>query len=158
MKKAILTVAMVSSSVFAHAQYVNGIFTTQIKNGVGVEVTMSFEADSTKIVNSQTYATFFKQSNVPLYAEKNPELDSLELFLKHEVNLQSLMTRLKLNNGTSFEPINVPANMIYLNQEGDINISYVFKAQNGYGNLIMGKAIATSTTKDEKINRTVFIY
>ena len=85
MKKAILTVAMVSSSVFAHAQYVNGIFTTQIKNGVGVEVTMSFEADSTKIVNSQTYATFFKQSNVPLYAEKNPELDSLELLIDKKV-------------------------------------------------------------------------
>ena len=156
--KKVLLVSGLLVSMSGFAQYANGIFTTKIRNGVGVEVAMSFKVDSTKVVNSNTYTAFFKETNTPNYIEKHPGLDSLELFLEREVSFQSLMTRFELKNGTSFDPINVPDNMIYISPENNVNVSFAFKAQNGYGNLILGKAIATSTIKDGKIERKVFIY
>ena len=157
MKKGILTVAMFIAAMGVKAQYVDGVFTSRIKNGIGEEVTLQFKTDSVGVINSKAFSLFWNGGNIPKFIESHPGLDSLELFLQHELDVASVLAQCKLTNGTSYQPVNAPANMIYVN-ENDVNISFVFKAQNRVGNTLVGKIIGCSSDGGQRVERKVFIY
>jgi hypothetical protein len=61
---------------------------------------------------------------------------NVETYLTQATHMASFFTKLGLKSSTSYAPISNSEGFIYVTDKGEINISFPFKGQNGYGNMI----------------------
>jgi hypothetical protein len=84
-------------------------------------------------------STTFNNPKNADYIEKHKSHPHYETFLFSNINMASIYAQMDLKNYQSYLPIEGSEGMIYI-IDGKINISFPFKAQNGYGNMIFMKA------------------
>jgi predicted GIY-YIG superfamily endonuclease len=90
------------------------------------------------------------------YIEKYKSHPHYETFLFSNINMASIYAQMDLKNYQSYLPIEGSEGMIYI-IDGKINISFPFKAQNGYGNMIFMKAYYSMKFVNGKTETTHFV-
>lgn len=152
MKKYILTslVFLVTLVCFGQSyKHQNGHIYIPLKNGIGVSQTVKLslaKEDYDEIKNSQLF-------------KKNTEKgESVGSFLAFQILRTSFDVNSQIKNHTSLKYIPNAVGSIYFTMEDGIEkimITYPFKCENGYGNLVSSKTIST-IDKDNEI--TCYVY
>jgi hypothetical protein len=127
-------------------QIKDGYFITTLKSGVGeiINVKLSISTETINLIQSNECfqywdsVTFNNPKNAD-FIEKHKNHPHYETFLFSNINMASLYAQMDLKNSQSYLPIEGAEGMIYI-MDGKVNISFPFKAQNGYGNMIFMKA------------------
>ena len=127
-------------------QIKDGYLITTLKSGVGemINVKLSINAETINLIQSNDCfknwdSTTFNNPKNADYIEKHKSHPHYETFLFSNINMASIYAQMDLKNYQSYLPIEGSEGMIYI-IDGKINISFPFKAQNGYGNMIFMKA------------------
>jgi hypothetical protein len=144
-------------------QIKDGYFITTIKSGVGenINVKLSISAETIELIQSNDCfkawdsITFNNPKNAD-YIEKHKNHAHFETFIFSNLNILSFYAKMELKNYESYLPIEGSEGMIYVS-DGKINISFPFKAQNGYGNMIFMKAYYTMKFVNGKTETSHFI-
>ena len=92
------------------------------------------------------------------YINKHKDWDKVILYINSQIRMSLFYVKMKLKNGNSLDFIDGSKGMIYLNEKGEIKISYNFKAQNGYGNFITSQCIYSISLKDGEEKTDCYIY
>ena len=138
-------------------------FTTTLKSGVGeiINVKFSISAETINLIKSHEAfkdwdSTTFSNPKNAGYIEKNKNHEHYETFLYSNINMTSIYAQMDLKNSQSYLPIEGSEGMIYIIDD-KINISFPFKAQNGYGNMIFMKAYYSMSFLNGKTEISHFI-
>jgi hypothetical protein len=145
--------------------YENDVLTTTQETGTRVEKDMIFsltQKNYESIKNSELFIkweerTFSNPANEG-YINKHKDWDRVILYINSQIRMSLFYVKMKLKNGNSLDFIDGSKGMIYLNEKGEIKISYNFKAQNGYGNFITSQCIYSITLKDGEEKTDCYIY
>jgi hypothetical protein len=137
-----------SANVFAQHKIENGIFKTDMRNGLGEKTPINFVIDSLtieKISKHPVYldwdSTTFSNSINEEFIKKNKDKTHLEMFLMGKVAMGSHEVKYSLKIYNSYTPLQSEYNRIYVSEEGDILFRYAIKAQNSYGNFLHQTAV-----------------
>ena len=132
-------------------------FYTTFKSGVGETTPVKFKLGSDfleKLPKSEIYLLWEKDtySNPENsgYVEKNKDKTHIETYLMSCTSMASFYAKLGLKNGSSYTPIANGEGFIYVNDKGEVNFSFPFKGQNGYGNMLIATAYYTEKIKNGK--------
>jgi hypothetical protein len=168
--KKLLVLSMVLMSFLSYGQekptYDGEYFYTTLENGVGVEQKMRFSLsknDYEKIKSSDLFKkwkeiTWSNPKNAG-YIEHHKGWDEVIMYLNGLITSSKFTLKyIKLKNGNSLEFINDSKGTIYLSDNNGIRISYPFKAQNGYGNSIVGKTIHSVDMKEGEEKSETYVY
>lgn len=152
MKKIILTLVISVSSLVLKAQekyysYTDGTFTITIENGLDIKKQVSFslsEKDIEKIKETENFKI-------------NKEDDVIKYVWSNTISAV-YRAKYQLTHINSFDFIDDNKGMIYVTDDGKLNISYKFKAQNGFGNYIYSTCYYTAYAKrgKEKIECNIY--
>ena len=145
--------------------YKNEMLVTLQETGARVEKDMVFSLSSKNydnIKNSELFIkweerTFSNPANEG-YINKHKDWDKVILYINSQIGISLLDAEMQLKNGNSLDFIDGSKGIIYLNEEGEIRISYNFKAQNGYGNFIISQCIYSISLKDGEKKTDCYIY
>ena len=144
-------------------QIKDGYLITTLKSGVGemINVKLSINAETINLIQSNDCfknwdSTTFNNPKNADYIEKHKSHPHYETFLFSNINMTSLYAQMDLKNSQSYLPIEGAEGMIYI-IDGKINISFPFKAQNGYGNMIFMKAYYSMKFVNGKTETTHFV-
>jgi hypothetical protein len=159
----LLFCVITSLSYSQEYQIKEGYFTTTLKSGVGemINVKLSLSDETINLIKSNESfkywdSTTFSNPENAGYIEKNKNHPHYETFLNSNVNMSSIYAQMDLKNSQSYLPIEGSEGMIYI-KDGKINISFPFKAQNGYGNMIFMKAYYSISFLNGKTETTHFV-
>jgi hypothetical protein len=168
--KKLLVFSMVLASFVSYGQDIpkieNGFLTVTLENGVGVEQKVKFsisDDDYNKIKSSDLFkkwkeTTWSNPANAG-FIEYHKKWDDVITYLEGNItSCKFTLKILKLKNGNSLEFIEGAKGMIYLSDNGGIRISFPFKAQNGYGNSIVGKTIYSIDMKNGEQKTDCYVY
>ena len=162
--KKLLVFSMVLVSFVSYGQvkknYVkDDFFYTTFESGVGETTPVKFKLGSDfleKLPKSEIYLLWEKDtySNPENsgYVEKNKDKTHIETYLMSCTSMASFYAKLGLKNGSSYTPIANGEGFIYVNDKGEVNFSFPFKGQNGYGNMLIATAYYTEKIKNGKID------
>jgi hypothetical protein len=132
-------------------------FYTNIKSGIEENIPVKFKLGldfQNKILENTIYKLWenetFSNPNNAGYIEKWKNQTHLETYLMGIADMAAFYAKLELKNGGSFTPLKDAEGFIYSNDEGSINLTFPFKAQNGYGNMIFSKGYYIESLKDGK--------
>jgi len=144
-------------------QIKDGYLITTLKSGVGemINVKLSINAETINLIQSNDCfknwdSTTFNNPKNADYIEKHKSHPHYETFLFSNINMASIYAQMDLKNYQSYLPIEGSEGMIYI-IDGKINISFPFKAQNGYGNMIFMKAYYSMKFVNGKTEITHFV-
>lgn len=145
--------------------YKDGILVTKQKTGARVEKNLSFLLSSEEydnVKNSELFIkwkerTFSNQENEG-FTNKHKSWDEVILYINSKITMSLFYVKMKLKNGNSLDFIDGSKGVIYLDEKGEILISYNFKAQNGYGNYINSKCIYSVFLQDGEEKTDCYIY
>ena len=162
MKKVLLVLAVLGSYV-SYAQdkesYLKeNFFYTAFVSGTGEKVPVKFKLGSgpEKIAQTEVYklweAEAFNGPNKASWIEINKVISSIEMYLMQATQMASFFSKLELKNPTSYTPINNSEGFIYVNDKGEVNFSFPFKGQNGYGSMIFAQGYYTEKIKKGKVD------
>jgi hypothetical protein len=159
----ILMVCIISIPSFGQKtyKYNNDVLTIKQKNGADVEKDMLFtlsKKDYDNIKNSEVFKNFEANPGNELYLNKHKDWDRVVLFINSPI-LKSLLRLkfLELKNGSSLDFINDSKGSIYINDQGEVKISYYFKSQNAIGNYITRQNNCTISMKEGEEDMTCYI-
>jgi hypothetical protein len=159
----ILFCLLTSLSYSQDYQIKDGYFITTLKSGVGemINVKLSINAETINLIQSNDCfknwdSTTFNNPKNADYIEKHKSHPHYETFLFSNINMASIYAQMDLKNYQSYLPIEGSEGMIYI-IDGKINISFPFKAQNGYGNMIFMKAYYSMKFVNGKTETTHFV-
>lgn len=169
MKKVLLVLTLVLGTLVSNGQETNqnyikdNVFYTIFKSGAGEEIPVKFSFGDdflNKITETEVYKlweteTFNNPANSG-YIERNKDKTHIELYLMGSTYMASFYSKMGLKNTNSYTPINGEG-FIYINDKGEVNFSFPFKGQNGYGNFIISKGYYTEFVKDGKKKNRNFI-
>ena len=167
--KKIITLGFICIGLFANAQIkdntiIDNFFYTTLKSGVGEEVQLKFKFGTNavdSIKNSELFkiweTTTFSDPKNEGYIKMHKDMDHLNLFLMSQCSMASFYAKLGLKNTSSYTLIPNSEGFIYFNDKSKMVISFPFKGQNGYGNLIISTAYYTSFIENGKSKNTHFI-
>jgi len=137
----------------------NGKFHTVFTNGLGVEIPVTFNIDDSTVFKL-TQSDMFKQWDIETFSDtvankemiqffnKNPHI---EIFLYNQCLASQWMTTLYLKNKESFTPITESNGLIFFTSGNELCITWSYKAQNEYGNMIFSKAYRVIVWNGNKI-------
>jgi hypothetical protein len=115
----------------------DGTLSTTLTSGAGVDVPVKFSISNVDgIKASEQYIEFKKDDEFISGWIKKGVKDSLAIFLMSHVNFVADMIKIKMENSTSFTPIENSKGMIYISDDKKLVVSFPFKAENSLGNLI----------------------
>lgn len=145
--------------------YKNEILVTKQETGTRVEKDMVFSLSSKNYDNIKNSELFIKWKEITLsdpenerYINKHKDWDKVIWYINSQIRMSLFYVKIKLKNGSSLDFIDGSKGMIYLNENGEINISYNLKAQNGYGNFITSQCIYLIYLKDGEEKTDCYIY
>ena len=138
----------------------DGFFYTTFKSGVGETTPIKFKFGNDfleKLQKSEVYLlwekeTFSNPENAS-YIERNKDKTHIETYLMSGTGMASFYAKLGLKNGTSYTPISNSEGFVYINDKGEVNFSFPFKGQNGYGNMLIATAYYSEKIKNGKRDR-----
>jgi len=161
MKKVVLVLTLVFASFVSFSQQKedsikNDVFYTSFKSGAGEKIPVNFAFPKDFLEKLQKSEVYLLWKERVLSNPKNVDTPTVELYLKICTWTASFYAKLGLKNSTSYTPIANSEGFIYINDKGEVNFSFPYKAQNGYGNMIISKAFYTEKIKDGKIVNTHF--
>jgi hypothetical protein len=144
----------------------DNVFYSTLESGIGEKIPMPFRltADAemkikeTTIYQNWEKVTFSNPANEK-YIEIHKSMQHFEMFLMGETFMASFYAKMKMKNGTSYSPVKGGEGMIYVNDKGEINISFPCQGQNGYGNTIISKVYYSIIWNESKkdCERSTFI-
>jgi len=142
----------------------DNVFYTNLNSGVEASIPVKFKISSdfqNKILDNTIYKLWEKEtySNPKNagYIEKWKNQSHLETYLMGITKMASECAKIDLKNGTSFSPIKDSEGFINSDEEGSIKVTFPFKAQNGYGNMIFAKAYYIESVKNGKTEIDHFV-
>lgn len=143
---------------------IDNYFYTTLESGVGEKVQLKFKLGSNaidSIKGSQLFniweSTTFSNPENKKWIERYKNMEHLNLFLMGECEMASFYAKLGLKNSSSYTLIPNSEGFIYYNDKSQMVISFPFKGQNGYGNLIISKAFYSSFIENGKPKNSHFI-
>jgi hypothetical protein len=167
--KKLLVLSMVLVSFVSYGQqkehYIkDDYFYTTFKSGVGEMTPVKFKFGGDfliKLEKSEAYLLWEKEtySNPENsgYVEKHKDKTHIETYLMSSTSMASFYAKFGLKNGSSYTPIPNSEGFVYVNDKGDVNFSFPFKGQNGYGNMLIATAYYTDKIKNGKRENSHFI-
>ena len=168
--KKLLMVSMMFMSYVSYGQDIpkieNGFLVVTLENGVGIEQKVKFsisDDDYKKIKSSELFkkwkeTTWSNPANAG-YIENHKKWDEVVTYLEGKItSCKFTLKILKLKNGSSLEFIEGSKGMVYFSDNGGIRISFPFKAQNGYGNSIVGNTIYSIDMKNGEEVTDCYVY
>ena len=169
LKVMMMTLMMCLMTVVSFGQitysYKNEILVTKQETGTRVEKDMVFSLSSKNYDNIKNSELFIKWKEITLsdpenerYINKHKDWDKVIWYINSQIRMSLFYVKIKLKNGSSLDFIDGSKGMIYLNENGEINISYNLKAQNGYGNFITSQCIYLIYLKDGEEKTDCYIY
>jgi len=163
--KKLLVLTMVLVSFVSYGQqkedYIkDGFFYTTFKSGVGETIPVKFKFGNDfleKLPKSEVYLlwekdTYSNPENAE-YVERNKNKTHIETYLMGGTGMASFYAKFGLKNGTSYTPISNSEGFVYINDKGEVNFSFPFKGQNGYGNMLIATAYYSEKIKNGKRDR-----
>jgi len=146
--KKLLMLVVVLIGFLTNLQAQNSIKTT-LESGIYEKIEVTFSYDSTEISTHTRYIKwltddFLREGNINWknkQKEIHPNYNTVELFIEYFTGSANITQKFKCKNMPSYTPINAPALVFVSN--GKIIYSFAYKAQNGYGNYIIGKSFYT---------------
>lgn len=145
-------------------QLKDGYFNTTVKSGVGEMINIKFYISTETIDLIQSHdcfkdwdSTTFNDPKNEGYIEKHKSHSHFETFLFSNVYMTGFYAKMDLKNSQSFLPIENSEGNIFI-ADGKINISFPFKAQNGYGNMIFMTAYSSMKFVNGKTEKTHSIF
>jgi hypothetical protein len=143
---------------------VDNFFYTTLKSGVGEEVQLKFKFGANaidSIKNSELFkiwesSTFSNPKNEK-FITLHKGMDHLNIFLMSECEMASFYAKFELKNQSSYTLLPNSEGFIYFNDKSKMVITFPFKSQNGYGNLIFSKAFYTSFIENGEAKNTHFV-
>ena len=145
--------------------YENEMLVTKQETGSRVDKDMIFTLSSENydnIKNSELFInwkekTFSNPANED-YINRNKDWDKVILYINSKITVSLFYAKMRLKNGNSLDFIEGSKGMIYLNEKGEVKISYNFKAQNGYGIFITSQCIYSIYLEDGEEKTNCYIY
>ena len=145
--------------------YKNEMLVTTQETGAWVEKDMFFSLSSKdydNIKNSELFIkweeeTFSNPANEG-YINKHKDWDKVILYIRGQIMMSLFCAEAKLKNGKSLDFIDGSKGIIFLDEKGEIKISYNFKAQNRFGNFIISQCIYSISLKDGEEETDCYIY
>jgi hypothetical protein len=144
----VVLLIVTSANVFAQDKIENGIFKTDMRNGLGEKIPMNFVLDSLTIEKINKHPSYLDWDNTVFsnpknaeYIEKNKNKTHLEMFLMGKTAIGSHQVEYSLKIPNSYTPLQSENNRIYVSEGGEIVIRYAIKAQNSYGNFLYQTAV-----------------
>ena len=145
--------------------YENEVLVTKQKTGARVEKDMVFSLSNKNYDNIKNSELFIKWKEKTFsnpenegFINKHKDWDKVILYIESQIRMSLFYVKMKLKNGNSLDFIDGSKGMIYLNEKGEIIISYNFKAQNGYGNYINSECIYSISLQDGEEKTDCYIY
>jgi hypothetical protein len=144
-------------------QIKDGYFTTTLKSGVGEIINVKFLISDETINLIQSNDCFKNWDSTNLsnpknanYIEKHKSHPRYETFIFSNITMTSICAQMELKNRDSYLPIEGAEGMIYI-RDNKIHISFPFKAQNEYGNMIFMKVYYDMELVNGKIEKIHFV-
>jgi hypothetical protein len=134
----------------------DGVYTGKVENGMQIERSVNIRMyDVNEVMESPQFQHFMKSWNESSYGEnwpklknKNPFLHFLDTKLIDVYFYVGVLGRLK--NPESLEFVDGSEfSLIYDKEERDLTLHIPYKAQNGYGNYVVGKAYLIEDSNGE---------
>lgn len=123
----------------AYSQKLAGnIYTTTVKNGAGQKSELRFQISEETLQKFKLSKEYSSCKSDTGYIRKQLDpitKDTIAICLMSRVNMATLMVRFELKNEASMQFIPDSEGIIYFTDD-IICISFPFKAQNGYGNMV----------------------
>jgi hypothetical protein len=127
----------------AQLDFANKLYTHKTKNGIGQPTEIKFKIyfDEEKLESCKDYDSYMKEFNY--YGDTSgtkpkSKSDSFNRFLDYWVAMCLLDGKYKLKNSSSLEYLNGDAYLLVSDKDKTMSGSVPMKAQNSYGNYIVG--------------------
>ncbi len=123
------------------------LFYTYVPDGLDNAVDLKFQVgafDLEEIKDSEMFKYWNKE-------KRGAILDpTIEYFLDWVITNESVYTMSGLERTCSYMPLSETTGLIFLNDNGEVGVNFILKAQNEFGNYIFGKSIYSMGIKDGK--------
>lgn len=162
MKKTILSLLMIFSSIFCFSQskpYLkeSNLYLT-IENGVGVEIPVRFQYFEDRVLNIIKEKDYFKKwlinydkNTSSTLKEEWKDVEPICIFLTEVIRKSSRQTMLQLKNMSSYNLIeNSKGTIIPSMNDNTMMLNFPFKGENGYGISKTSEVMVSITFNENK--------